>query len=338
MFTLRSFTALSLLCLANLAFSSACGAVPTRPFAEPQLRALALDEGELPGFSRVAPAGENPPISGVPSPAMTTQDQFWQPYTWAGTEPALVTQPEHFLKAIRRVLYSTDGMYFIEMRIEVCSTEADAKAQLQQFLRGSSAIFSEGTFTGSPVIGNESMFRPADFYGSTLIFRSGNEFVMVSGRQSAGSNRNGGPSYVFPTAAVEAVAYQLLLHASQQPELTGVTAQQVSMDVNGRALPKGALRVAGRVYVPAQAFALAMGLTSRWDARTGALTLSGRGRKTVVVTAGSTAATVGGVVSPALTVPVLKQAGQPVMALEDLLTLTGGHVVGRDGGTVRVKA
>ena len=141
-----------------------------------------------------------------------------------------------------------------------------------------------------------------------------------------------------PDNAIEAIAYQILLRASQQPGLTGVTAEQARMDVNGHTLPKNALKVAGRVYVPVQEFAKAMGLTSGWDSRTGALTLSGAGRRTVALMAGSTAATVGGQKAAALAVPVLKQAGQPVMTLDDLLAVTGGRVESRSGGTVRVKA
>ncbi len=142
----------------------------------------------------------------------------------------------------------------------------------------------------------------------------------------------------FPNSAIEAVAYQFLLRASQQPELTGVTAQQAQVAVNGQALPKGALLIGKQVYVPVQAFAKAMGLTSRWDSKTGALTLSGAGRKTVALTAGNTATKRGEIAGASLKVPVLKQAGQPVMTLDDLLTLTGGRVTGHSGNTVQVKA
>ena len=79
-----------------------------------------------------------------------------------------------------------------------------------------------------------------------------------------------------------------------------------------------------------------MGLTSRWDNKTGALTLSGPRRRTVALTAGSTAATVGGMKAAALAVPVLKDSGEPVMALSDLLRLTGrachGSCRGRRAG------
>ena len=52
---------------------------------------------------------------------------------------------------------------------------------------------------------------------------------------------------------------------------------------------------------------------------------------------GSTAATVGGAKAAVLAVPVFKDGGEPVMALSDLLALTGGHVTGHAGNTVQVK-
>ena len=80
-----------------------------------------------------------------------------------------------------------------------------------------------------------------------------------------------------------------------------------------------------------------MGLTSHWDTKTGALTLSGVGRKTVALTAGSTATKKGVLAGTALTVPVLKQNGQPVMTLADLLAVTGGHITGHSGGVVQIR-
>jgi len=133
------------------------------------------------------------------------------------------------------------------------------------------------------------------------------------------------------------VAGQVLLRASQEARLTGVSAHDARLAVNGHALPKNALLVGKQTYVPVREFAKAMGLTSGWNAKTGALTLSGPKQKTVALTAGSMAATVGGAKAAALAVPVLKDGGEPVMALSDLLRLTGGRVTGRVGNTVQVK-
>ncbi len=332
MLTLRTFVTVLTLGLTILVLSWPYASASAQALVAPQMQALLPDANDLPGFLRLAPAGENPPVGGVTSPATALHDQIWPP-----TAGASSTQPDRSLGGMRRVLYSSDGLYFVEMRMELCTTVKAAQAQLQQFVSGSSGIFNTGTFTGSSIIGDQSLFLPADIYGSSLIFRAGNIFVLVSGRESAGPSRTGGPSLVFPPEAVESIAYQILLRASQQTALTGVPAQNAHLAVNGHALPKNALKVAGRVYVPVQEFAKAMGLTSRWNNKTGALTLSGLNRKTVTLTAGSAQASVGGVKAAALTVPVLKSGGQPVMTLDDLLTLTGGRVTGHAGNTVQVK-
>ena len=160
--------------------------------------------------------------------------------------------------------------------------------------------------------------------------------AFVSGDLSASAARHQIQA-VFPGAAVEAVAYQILLRVSQQTALTGVTAQTAHLAVNGHTLSKSALRLAGQTYVPVTEFARAMGYTSLWNTKTGTLTLSGKGRKTVMLTAGSLAASVGGTASAPLKTPVLKQDGQPVMTLDDLLTVTGGRITGRTGDSVQVK-
>ena len=160
-------------------------------------------------------------------------------------------------------------------------------------------------------------------------------FLIEGSRSFLASRRSNSPR--FPEAAVEAVAYQVLLRASQQAKRIGGTAQNTRLTVNGHALPKNALLVGKQTYVPVKEFAKAMGLTSGWDTKTGALTLSGTGHKTIALTAGSTAATVGGAKAAALVVPVLKDGGQPVMALSDLLRLTGGRITGHAGNTVQVR-
>ena len=95
------------------------------------------------------------------------------------------------------------------------------------------------------------------------------------------------------------------------------------------------MRVAGQTYVPIAEFARAAGLTSRWNNKTGVLTLSGAGRKPVILMAGGMGATVAR--ARVLPVPVLKQNGQAVMTLTDLLAVTGGRIVGKSGNTVQVK-
>ena len=144
-----------------------------------------------------------------------------------------------------------------------------------------------------------------------------------------------GKNEPFPTGAIEIAAYQCLLRASQQTALTGVFTQSASLSVNGHTLPTGTLRVAGQTYVPVAEFARAAGLTSRWNNKTGVLTLSGAGRKPVILMAGGMGATVAR--ARVLSVPVLKQNGQAVMTLTDLLAVMGGRIVGKSGNTVQVK-
>jgi hypothetical protein len=303
--------------------------VPTKP----QLQRLAPSEEDLQGFVQVRPAGEMP--------------RGWAPRVWSPqtqtlidpVSPAVPLEDEvdlNIVSNLHRTLYSQDGLYQLNIQVELCDTSADAAEQLDSYLQSCQAKFTYGTFDGGPVVGDASWVLPAT--GGTanvMVCRSGKMMIVVTGDLSASAARH--QMHInFPKAAVEAVAYQVLLRASQQPQLTGVSVLQARMDVNSHALPKNALQVAGQTYVPVTEFAKAMGMTTHWNTKTGALTLSGKGRKTVTLTADSTAASVGGA-KAALTVPVLKQDGQPVMTLADLLTVTGGRITGHSGNNVQVK-
>ena len=311
-----------------------------------QLQMLTPSKQDLQGFTSIRPAGELPSTSSYSqsqqkwvesiSPVSPLHDEIvvnaaasqWQS-GWA----QLSNHPGKF-DQITRPLYTSDGLYQLTMTINVCDSPDMAKDEVHEYLRGCSTRFQPGTFSSSSAIGDASWFNPNGY--STLIFQAGKSVVVINGALSHSASQE---SIIppFPERAVEATAYQILFRASQQPELTGVSAQQASMSVNGHAVAKNALVVSGQTFVPVTEFAKAMGLTSDWDTKTGALTLSGPGRKTVALKAGSTASTVDGVKAAALTVPVLKQAGQPVMTLDDLLTVTGGHVTGRSGNDVQVK-
>ncbi len=224
-------------------------------------------------------------------------------------------------------------MYRLHMTVWLCDTPQAAQSALEEYHINSNAFYHAGTLTGTSQIGDACEACTEYLPDKSLIFLAGKIVVLINADPSRTAISHG-VELDFPDAAIEAVAYEILLRASQQPDLTGVTAQQAQVAINGQALPKAALLVDKQVYVPVQVFAKAMGLTSQWDSKTGALTLSGTGRKTVALTATN----VGGAASAALKVPVLKQAGQPVMTLDDLLTLTGGRVTGRSGNTVQVKA
>ena len=250
--------------------------------------------------------------------------------------PGWVTLPDQGgrMSQIKRSLYSENGELHLVMTMNICDAPETAHLEVQHFLQVCSTRFQQGTFSSASAIGDESWFNPSGY--STLIGRTGRVVFLIEASRSFLAGRRGN-SPRFPEAAVEAVAYQVLLRASQQAKLTGGTAQDTRLAVNGRALPQNALLVGKHVYVPVREFAKALGLTSGWDAKTGALTLSGPKRGTVALTAGSTQATVGGAKALALAVPVLKDGGQPVMALSDLLRLTGGRVTSRAGNMVRVK-
>ena len=326
----------SWLCVCGLFMSLAGGqSARAQGATQQQLQTLIPDQQDLQGFTRVRPFGEfaNPDGS---SRAGVIEDQVILGGQEDEHHPGWVTLPDQDgrMSQIKRSLYSESGEFELVMTVNICDTPEAAHLEVQHFLQVCSTRLLQGTFSGAPAIGDESWFNPSGY--STLIGRSGRMVFLIEGSRSfLASRRSNSPR--FPEAAVEAVAYQILLRASQQAKLIGGTAQNTRLAVNGHALPKNALLVGKQTYVPVKEFAKAMGLTSGWDTKTGALTLSGPKHKTVALTAGSTQATVGGAKAAALTVPVLKDGGQPVMALSDLLRLTGGRITGHAGNTVQVR-
>ena len=335
-----SITRLNTLLFLGFTFSIAIGClaltnvVQAEQVTKVQIQSLAPSEQDLQGFVQVRPAGE--------------LSEGWAPKVWSSQTQTLTDpiSPTVFLEdevslnvtsILQRTFYSQDGAYRLHLHIELCDSPNSAAQQATEFRRGSQSAFRRGTFEDNVVMGDESwVLASRSGTDNVLLCRIGKMMIFVVGGLSASATRhqlNG----EFPKFAVEAAAFQAILRASQQTALTGVPAQNAHLAVNGHALPKNALKVAGRVYVPVQEFAKAMGLTSRWNAKTGALTLSGPKQKTVSLTAGSTAASVGGAKASALAVPVLKDGGQPVMTLDDLLKLTGGRITNHVGNTVQVK-
>ena len=310
-----------------------------------QLQMLTPSKQDLQGFTSIRPAGELPSTSSYSqsqhkwvqpiSPATLLQDKITadaDASQWLLGWAPLSGRPGKF-NQITRSLYTVDGLYQITMTINVCGSSEMAQDEIHEFLRNCSTRFQPGSFSSSSAIGDASWVNPNGY--STLIFHAGKSVVLINGTLSQSASREGNIP-PFPEKAVEAAAYQVLLRASQQTALTGVSAQNAHLAVNGRALPKNALQVAGQTYVPVAEFANAMGMASHWDNKTGMLTFSGPGRKSVALTAGSMTATVGGT-KATLTVPVLKQNGEPVMTLADLLAVTGGRVTGHSGNDVQVK-
>ena len=311
-----------------------------------QLRSLVPDEQDLRGFTSIRPAGELPSTSSYSrsqhkwaepiSPTSPLQDEIVVNADASQGQSGWAQLLNHSGKfdQITRSLYDSNSLYQLTMTINVCDSLDMAKDEVYEYLRGCSTRFQPGAFSSSSAIGDESWFNPSGY--STLIFRAGKSVVVIAGTKSHTASREGDIP-PFPERTVEAVADQILFRSAQQPELTGVSAQEAHVDVNGLALPKNALLIAGQMYVPVTEFAKAMGLTTQWNAKSGALMLSGVGHKTVTLTAGSVIASVNGRASAPLKTPVLKQNGEPVMTLADLLAVTGGRVVGHDGNSVRVK-
>ena len=294
-----------------------------------QLQQLAPSENDLAGFARLQLSKFQPSqdVTGADSDYIDLNHDVTQ---WSPGRPST---PERTgaVSRIRRGFVSSDGNYMLSIFITLCDTPEAAREEVTDFRREVQSAYYPGTLTGRPRIGDESWYSS----NNSLLFRQGRMMVLVNGDSIKVEGR-AAPA-PFPPPALEAVAYESLLKAAQQPELTGVSGLSTSMAVNGHALPKGIILVGKQTYVPVREFAKAMGLTSGWDAKTGALTLSGPKHKTVGLTAGSTQATVGGAKAAALLVPVLKDGGEPVMALSDLLTLTGGRITGHAGNTVQVK-
>ena len=295
-----------------------------------QLQSLIPDAQDLPGFTRVRPAGwGHKSIMGEPSLAVVVEDKVtmdadasqWAP----GWQPIQGSAGRY--NQITRCLYSTDDVHYLLVTVNACDTPQTAAAELQAQRQASSAHFEPGIFSGSNAIGDESWFDA----GGGLFYRVSNLFVELAGNGWVSQTN---PEQVTP-AAVETVADEILLRASGQAKLTGVSAHDAHVAVNGRPLANNTRLASGQVYVPVTEFAQAMGYTSRWDAKTGGLTLSKAAHQSVTLTAGSTAAKVG-TRAVALKTPVLKEKGQPVMTLADLLTLVDGRVV-QKGDTYQVK-
>lgn len=302
-----------------------------------QLQSLEPDEQNLQGFVRTHPADETSPAGPIPDRIQlnVAPERHIVSVDMSGNLVNMPT-PDRNVSTISRGFFSTDGLFNLQVSVTVCASEPFAQDELYHSYEGTQIPWQKLSADDGTQIGDEAWMPVASQF-TNLALRYGRLVVFVSGDISFPAKKSGTLALNFPAEAVKAVAYQVLLQASQQPDLTGVSAQAAQVAVNGHALPKNALKVAGRVYVPVQEFAKAMGLTSRWNTKTGALTLSGPKQQTVMLTAGSTAAKVGGAKAASLTVPVLKSSGQPVMTLDDLLRLTGGRITSHVGNTVQVR-
>lgn len=335
----RLTTLLRLGCICSISFIAITNASQSQPVAKLQLQVLAPNAQDLQGFVQIRPEGllSEGWAPKIWSPQTQTYMTLISPAAPIEDEVSVNNINSESISTLRRTLYSENGLYRLQISVELCPNPKSAAAEVEGFQRSSQSPFTRGTFEDKIDVGDESwVLSSQNGTDNVLLCRIGRIMISIVGGSSASAAQHQF-SGEFPKSAVEAVAFQTILRASQQTALTGISAQSAHLAVNGHALSKNALKVAGRVYVPVQEFAKAMGLTSQWNTKTGALTLSGPKQKTVALTAGSTAASVGGVKASALTVPVLKNGGQPVMALDDLLKLTGGRVTKQTKTAMQIK-
>ncbi|MBV9849229.1 MAG: hypothetical protein JO250_06025 [Armatimonadetes bacterium] len=302
-----------------------------------QMQALLPDEQDLQGFTRVRPAGEVPLTATYSqdsgkwvqpvSPATRLEDGVDLNKDLARVHPGQMGIVSH----LSRRLYSVDGIYTISMLVKLYDSTDNAHKEVNDFRQGSQSILMPGTFSSHDSIGDESWFNPNGY--STLIYRYGKMVVLIDGSRSWTAGKQGSQP-AFSPQVVETVAQTILLRASRQANLIRVPRREVRLTVNGRALSGIAAVPGGQLYVPVANFAKAAGLQNQWKAKTGALMLTSPTHQPISVTAGSTAARVG-IKDVALLTPVLKEGGQPVMTLHDLLTLVGGRVA-QKGDTLQV--
>lgn len=300
-----------------------------------QMESLALDDQDLPNFVRTRPNGvvqgwtqeeQQSLFTGKPTPDMVRLN-----LDLAESWPARIGTYSN----LRREIYSEDGTYEMDVVIWLCDSPDTARYELENFVQTRQVVYKPGSFSGASRLGDDSWVI-SDSPNNAMICRYGNMVVLVGGRASYVAGKNG-ISKVFPPQAVEAAVGTILLRGARQAKLTGIPVNAALVAVNGKPLGMGALMTGKQVYVPVAEFAKAMGMQSQWNAKTGALTLTGTKQKPITLTAGSMAGKVG-TTTVALQTPVLKEAGQPVMTLQDLLTLTGGRITSRKGSVIAVKA
>ncbi len=240
----------------------------------------------------------------------------------------------HSVDRMGRGLYSADGTYFIGMDVIVLGTPAEANEAMAKYELQSNGPWTAGSFSGAPIGDRAWCVR---FNGaSSMMFVLGRTFVQVNCGPSNRAAREQVKAE-FPPEAVEAIAETILLRISRVASIAGKGSGSAAVAVNGQPLPGRATLVSGQPKVPVADVAKLAGWKVAWDAKTGKVTLS-RGGRTVNLAAGSMSATVGGEAKQvALKSPVLKDGGQPVMDLTELVGLLGGKVVEKTAERVSVR-
>jgi hypothetical protein len=293
-----------------------------------QLLALTPDETDLPGFVRIQPADEKPPAGNTHFPARPLEDRIRLNVNLAESTRSRTG----IVSSISRALYSTDDVFRMSMKVILCDSVDTAHQEL--LAPFGNARPSPGMFGGRPSIGDESWYYHFSD-SNTLVIRLGRSVIHLEGCLSNVASRQGVRAE-FPALAVEAVANMILLRLAKHPELTGVKTESLTVTVNGSPLSQAPVAVGGRVFVSVLGAAKAAGMECAWDAKTGNLTLSRGTERPVALIAGVSLANVNAVSKGSLRAFVLKEAGQPVMELQDLVRLLKGKVVKREGGKLEV--
>ncbi len=287
----------------------------------------------LPVFAQTRPPNEIPPPAGdVNYPAQRIADivEFGKPLALdaAGTHVSV--------DRIVRRLYSVDGVYYARMELMVCASPGDAAVLLDELARRGMVPWRPGAYGGQACVGDASWTHVGGPSGHVLMFRFGPVVVEIDGSLSTAAAR-ADLRAEFPPEAVEAIAETILLRLSRVASIAGKGSGSAAVAVNGQALPGRATLVSGQPKVAVADVAKLAGWKVAWDAKTGKVALS-RGGRQVRLAAGSMSATVGGGAKQvALKSPVLKDAGQPVMDLGELVGLLGGKVVEKTAERVSVK-
>ena len=289
-----------------------------------QLATLVPDSQDLPGFASVRAETQMP----VP-------DTFDINIPASQFLPGIGADPTRtdVVSRITRCFYSTDGAYYIMIVVTLCQTPALASQTLDKARRGCSRTMTSGSFTSLAPTGDES-WVPLQPRNDFILFRAGRvEADVNAGTLPLGDRMPTAQPAVnsFPASALQAVADDVVLRIMQQASLTGVTSHQAHIAINGKPLAGTALASGHMTFVPALAFARALGYQGRWNAKSGTLTLTEKGRPDVLLTADSTQATVGRR-KVTLATPLLAEQGKPVGTVEGLAALLGGKVTRGQGG------
>lgn len=222
------------------------------------------------------------------------------------------------ISRIRRCLYSSDGLYYLMISVTYCDSLASAQRELANLRTGTSRTLVRGSLTSGSDLGDES-WVPKQPKNDFIYFRYGRIVASIEGGKS-NSAGDKGYQVAFPLDALEAIANEILLKEVHDSKFADVPQSSVHLMVNGVDLGKNAVAVNDRTYVPAVAFANAMGYHAIWNAEKGILTLHGDRTKMVMLAIGDSKAEVGHT-EVTLTSPVLKDNETPVMALADLKKL-----------------